>query len=106
MKELKHLNKYLYKYKHLLILGVVFLIISNYFAVWPAKVVRYAIDYVTSLLVNKTIEVMQDFNKRLLSPKDGKEVSRLVGRVIDQSVLFIERHDVSLSEEILWNKYI
>ena len=47
MKELKHLNKYLYKYKHLLILGVVFLIISNYFAVWPAKVVRYAIDYVT-----------------------------------------------------------
>ena len=47
MKELKHLNKYLYKYKHLLILGVIFLIISNYFAVWPAKVVRYAIDYVT-----------------------------------------------------------
>ncbi len=47
MKELKHLNKYLYKYKHLLILGFIFLVVSNYFAVWPAKVVRYAIDYVT-----------------------------------------------------------
>lgn len=47
MKELKHLNKYLYKYKHLLILGFIFLVISNYFGVWPAKVVRYAIDYVT-----------------------------------------------------------
>lgn len=47
MKELSHLNKYLYKYKYLLILGFLFLIISNYFAVWPAKVVRYALDYVT-----------------------------------------------------------
>ncbi|NVK84194.1 MAG: ABC transporter ATP-binding protein [Cytophagia bacterium] len=47
MKELKHLNKYLFKYKHLLITGFIFLVISNYFGVWPAKVVRYAIDYVT-----------------------------------------------------------
>ena len=47
MKELKHLNKYLLKYKWLLILGFIFLVISNYFGVWPAKVVRYAIDYVT-----------------------------------------------------------
>ena len=46
MKELKHLNKYLLKYKHLLILGFIFLVISNYFAVWPARVVRYALDYV------------------------------------------------------------
>jgi len=47
VKDLKHLNKYLLKYKHLLILGFIFLVISNYFGVWPAKVVRYAIDYVT-----------------------------------------------------------
>ena len=47
MKELSHLNKYLLKYKLLLILGIIFLIVSNYFAIWPAKVVRYAIDYVT-----------------------------------------------------------
>lgn len=47
MKELSHLNKYLVKYKKLLILGIIFLAISNYFAVWPARVVRYALDYVT-----------------------------------------------------------
>lgn len=35
------------KYKSLLILGIIFLAVSNYFAVWPARVVRYAIDYVT-----------------------------------------------------------
>jgi len=47
VKELSHLNKYLLKYKTLLILGIIFLAVSNYFAVWPARVVRYAIDYVT-----------------------------------------------------------
>jgi ATP-binding cassette subfamily B protein len=47
VKELSHLNKYLLKYKHLLVLGFIFLVISNYFAVWPARVVRYALDYVT-----------------------------------------------------------
>jgi ATP-binding cassette subfamily B multidrug efflux pump len=47
VKELSHLNKYLLKYKNLLLLGILFLVVSNYFAVWPARVVRYAIDYVT-----------------------------------------------------------
>ncbi len=28
-------------------MGLLFLVISNYFAVWPARVVRYALDYVT-----------------------------------------------------------
>ena len=57
MKELSHLNKYLYKYKHLLLLGLIFLIVSNYFAIWPARVVRYALDYVTeSFTVYRTFE--------------------------------------------------
>jgi ATP-binding cassette, subfamily B, multidrug efflux pump len=47
VKELSHLNKYLFKYKYHIILGLVFIIVSNYFVIWPAKVVRYAIDYVT-----------------------------------------------------------
>ena len=46
MKELSHLNKYLFKYKHLLVLGFIFLAVSNYFAVWPARIVRNAVDYV------------------------------------------------------------
>ena len=47
MKELSRLNKYLLRYKYHLIFGLIFIIISNYFAIWPAKVVRYAIDFVT-----------------------------------------------------------
>ena len=46
MKELKYLNKYLLKYKWHLTLGTIFIVISNYFQILPAKLVRYAIDLV------------------------------------------------------------
>ena len=46
MKELSHLNKYLYKYRGRLLLGVLFVVCSNVFAIIPAQVVRHAIDLV------------------------------------------------------------
>jgi ATP-binding cassette subfamily B multidrug efflux pump len=46
MKELKYLNKYLLKYKWHLIWGLVFVIISNLFQIFPAQMVRHSIDLV------------------------------------------------------------
>lgn len=46
MKELSYLNKYLFKYKWHLILGLVFVIISNVFQILPAQMVRHSIDLV------------------------------------------------------------
>ncbi|GMQ27913.1 ABC transporter ATP-binding protein [Algoriphagus confluentis] len=46
MKPLWRLNKYLYKYKGLLLLGIGFTVISNVFVIIPAQLVRIAIDYV------------------------------------------------------------
>lgn len=51
MKELSYLNKYLFKYKYHLLLGLVFIIISNIFQIIPAPVVRYAINLVTDNIV-------------------------------------------------------
>ncbi len=44
MKDLAYLNKYFLKYKWRLIPGVIFVIISNYFGILPAKVIREAFD--------------------------------------------------------------
>jgi ATP-binding cassette subfamily B multidrug efflux pump len=44
MKSLKHLNKYFYRYRYRLILGMLFVIISNLFSAFPAKAVSLAID--------------------------------------------------------------
>jgi len=46
MRELKYLNKYLLKYKWHLLLGTVFVIISNIFQIAPAWLVRDSIDLV------------------------------------------------------------
>jgi ATP-binding cassette subfamily B protein len=46
VKPLWRLNKYLYKYKRYLFLGIVFTFISNFFVIIPAQLVRIAIDYV------------------------------------------------------------
>lgn len=57
MKELKYLNKYLLKYKWHLILGTIFVIISNIFQIVPGPLVRLAID-----LVVDNIRLYQSFS--------------------------------------------
>ena len=60
MKELRYLNKYLLKYKWHLILGLVFVIISNVFQIIPAQMVRHSIDLVTD-----NIRVYRSFSDTL-----------------------------------------
>ncbi|WP_109832439.1 ABC transporter ATP-binding protein [Reichenbachiella versicolor] len=46
MRDLAHINKYLFKYKWYLVLGTVFIIIANLFGVVPAVVVRQSFDLI------------------------------------------------------------
>ncbi|SKC76189.1 ABC transporter ATP-binding protein [Ohtaekwangia koreensis] len=46
MRELKYLNKYLFKYKWHLLLGTIFVILSNIFQIIPGLLVRDSIDLV------------------------------------------------------------
>jgi ATP-binding cassette subfamily B protein len=56
MKELAYLNKFFFKYRWKLIPGVIFVIISNFFAVVPAQIIRLALD-----LVNENIALYRLF---------------------------------------------
>ena len=47
MKHLRFLNKYFYKYKWWIIPGVLFVVISNIFAVIPAQVIGHAFNLIT-----------------------------------------------------------
>ncbi|QQS28263.1 MAG: ABC transporter ATP-binding protein [Sphingobacteriales bacterium] len=46
MKHLKYLNLYFYRYRYRLILGILFVILSNIFAIIPPKIIRFAFDLV------------------------------------------------------------
>ena len=50
MGALGHLNKYFWKYKWYLFLGIFFTFCSNFFGVVPAQLVRYALDLVTETI--------------------------------------------------------
>lgn len=54
MGSLKHINKYLYKYRFRLLMGVFFVGISNYFAVNAVPYIRLTIDYLKTSLIAGT----------------------------------------------------
>ncbi len=47
MKDLAHLNKYLFKYKNHLIFGTIFIVIANFFSIVPAVLVRYSFNLIS-----------------------------------------------------------
>ena len=76
MKDLAHLNKYLLKYKWHLIFGTIFIIVSNFFAIIPAVVVRYSFD----LLQN---------NFKIYGAFDGFGLQTVTFEMISASVLIL-----------------
>src|SRR5882757_3614592 len=62
MKDLAYLNKFFYKYRWRLIPGVLFVIISNIFAVLSAQVVRIAFDLVAENI--STYQLFAGFNRQ------------------------------------------
>jgi len=48
MKNLKSLNKHLFRYRYRLLLGIIFIALSNVFGVYSPQVIRDAVDSVTT----------------------------------------------------------
>ena len=73
MKELKSLNKYLFRYKGRLLMGIVFIFLANWFQLYPAQFFRNAIDIVVESLKTHALlegsllqeEVYNDITKAL-----------------------------------------
>jgi ATP-binding cassette, subfamily B, multidrug efflux pump len=63
MKELAYLNKYFFKYKYYLLLGILFTIVSNLFGIIPAQVVRHALQ-----MVKTNISLYLLFDDSVLKP--------------------------------------
>ena len=67
MKHLFYLNKYFWKYKSRLFLGMAFIFISNYFAVLAPQVTGYIIDKVQSYLTHATAKKLLNQNDWLVN---------------------------------------
>jgi ATP-binding cassette subfamily B protein len=86
MKALLYLNKYLWKYKLRLSLGIVFIIISKFFAVFPAQIVRRAFNEVGNYLHIYTLFQSPD-NQIFLKENISKTLIIFAGLVIAFAIL-------------------
>jgi ATP-binding cassette, subfamily B, multidrug efflux pump len=73
LKALRHLNKYFYKYRYRLIIGMLFVIASNLFSAFPAKAVSLAID-----LVVENLNIYQLYSGSILSGELKEQVAKVV----------------------------
>jgi ATP-binding cassette subfamily B multidrug efflux pump len=63
MKSLKYLNKYLFKYRLMLLLGMFFVVISNIFGIFPAQIIRHAFN-----LIRENIFLYHLYDQTALQP--------------------------------------
>jgi ATP-binding cassette subfamily B protein len=66
LKSLSALNKYFLRYKHRLVFGLLFVVLSNLFAVFPAQSVRKVFDLVKEKLHDYQLAVDESVRQRLI----------------------------------------
>jgi ATP-binding cassette subfamily B protein len=81
VKELSYLNKYFLKYKYHLLLGTLFIIISNVLGIIPAVLVRYGFE-----MVESSYDVLQTF---IDSELEGSSYQQFIGSIFILAALII-----------------
>ncbi|HRE52390.1 MAG TPA: ABC transporter ATP-binding protein [Flavitalea sp.] len=79
MKHLKTLNKYLWKYRVRLLLGIIFIVLSNYFAILAPQITGYIFDILQQYLGAESVKTRADSYDPLvvlfIGTLDGYELS-------------------------------
>lgn len=81
MKALRHLNKYFYKYRYRLVLGMLFVIVSNLFSAFPAKAVSAAVD--------ELVKYLQQISSKHLTEFEVKEATAYLTKQVIWFALLI-----------------
>ena len=87
MKHLKAVNKYFRKYKWRFLLGIIFVIVSNYFGILAPQVTGYVMDKV-QIKISQLNDEPQVYTKAF-----SKEYDPLVKAFINQAEERIQAHD-------------
>jgi ATP-binding cassette subfamily B protein len=87
--SLNYLNKYLRKYRYRLILGILFVAISNVFAIYPAQIIREAFNAVAKSDELQTVvkeNPKQLEAEKIIQSEESPEVSFFTGMIEDMSL--------------------
>lgn len=93
MKHLQSLNKYFWRYKWMLILGMIFIVLSNYFRILAPQVTKYVLN---------TVEISLDKNNPQVVAKATTHYDPLVTVFVNK----LSNKDVSYQTKILYSGII
>lgn len=107
MRSLRHLNKYFWKYKWRLVLGIVFAVLSTFFGIYVAVLVRKATDFMTHAVANHysfdiTVKELLKYGLLILGTTI---ISGFLMFLMRQAIIVMSRHiEYDLKNEI-FSKY-
>ena len=87
--SLKYLNKYLRKYRFRLVLGILFVAVSNVFAIYPAQIIREAFNAVAEAEELEGLASLSSNQKEaneLIEPNESPEISFFTRLIEDMSL--------------------
>jgi len=90
MKSLQSLNKYFWKFRWLFFLGMVFIVISNYFRILAPQVTKYVLN---------TVEISLSHNNAAVIKKNAAHYDPLVNLFIQK----LNKDDASYKTKILYS---
>ncbi|HSN09108.1 MAG TPA: ABC transporter ATP-binding protein [Hanamia sp.] len=93
MKHLQSLNKYFWRYKWMLIMGMIFIVLSNYFRILAPQVTKYVLN---------TVEISLSKNNPEVSAKTVTHYDPLVALFVNK----LSRKDVTYKTKILYSGII
>jgi ATP-binding cassette subfamily B protein len=91
MKHLAVINKYFWKYKTRFLLGILFIVLSNYFRILAPQVSGYVVDQAEQLIRQQTAANTASENKRIAN----------YDYLVQQFIHVIETHKNSITTNIL-----
>ncbi|MFY7651605.1 MAG: ABC transporter transmembrane domain-containing protein, partial [Chitinophagaceae bacterium] len=95
MKHLVILNKYFYKYRYRFLLGILFIIFSNYFRILAPQVSGYVID-----------EVVNAMNQTQLTTQQSAIVHKRYDFLVQQFIHFFRQQQLSLATITVYAAFI
>ncbi len=94
MRALRHLNKYFVKYKWRFLLGILFIVASNVFAVKAPQVVQEAVDTIQEMLKEHQGEASDPFRERVTEYALGAAGLYLLYFFLKGFFLFLTRQTI------------
>lgn len=95
LKHLFTLNKYFYKYRYRFLLGILFIIFSNYFRILAPQISGYVID-----------EVVHTINQTAITVQQSASAHKRYDFLVQQFIHFFQQQQLSLANITIYAAFI